>query len=148
MLPNPIEKVRHISIFKTYWRKYNIPIRYKPLNPGQKFDYMSQQEFIQNWSSCAFHFNLDPIDYFPGNQCPVVASTGTINIGGVNDYHHILFPETATCDLEILENKVDEYINNKEKYVETINYWLKVNEVFSFGTCQKTNREYKMNPFS
>ena len=124
--------------------KYNIPIRYKPLNPGQKFDYMSQQEFIQNWSSCAFHFNLDPIDYFPGNQCPVVASTGTINIGGVNDYHHILFPETATCDLEILENKVDEYINNKEKYVETINYaWDKVNEVFSFDAVKKQIEDIK-----
>ena len=24
-----------------------------------------------------------------------MAATGTINIGGVNDYHHILFPETA-----------------------------------------------------
>ena len=99
---------------------------------------MSQEEFITNWSSCAFHFNLDPIDYFPGNQCPVVAATGTINIGGVNDYHHILFPETATCDLTILENKVNEYINDKQKYMETINYaWLKVNEVFSFEAVKK-----------
>jgi hypothetical protein len=67
-----------------------------------------------------------------------VASTGTINIGGVNDYHHILFPETATCDSEILENKVSQYIDDKEKYLETINYaWLKVNEVFSFEAVKK-----------
>ena len=125
-LPNPIERRSNTYEFSKYiGEKYNIPIRYKPLNPGQKFDYMSQEEFITNWSSCAFHFNLDPIDYFPGNQCPVVAATGTINIGGVNDYHHILFPETATCDLTILENKVNEYINDKEKYfVKLVEYPL------------------------
>ena len=138
-LPNPMERRSSTYKFSKYiGEKYNIPIKYKPLNPGQKFDYMSLQEFITNWSSCAFHFNLDPIDYFPGNQCPLVASTGTINIGGVNDYHHILFPETATCDSEILENKVSQYIDDKEKYLETINYaWLKVNEVFSFEAVKK-----------
>ena len=31
----------------------------------------------------------------------------TFNIGGVNDYHHILYPETATCDLKKLEEGLE-----------------------------------------
>ena len=77
------------------FKKYNIVIL-------DEFDYMSQKEFITNWSSCAFHFNLDPIDYFPGNQCGLVAATGTINVGGVNDYHHILFLSNLSNTFDFL----------------------------------------------
>ena len=138
-LPNPMARRSNTYEFSKYiGEKYNIPIRFKPLQSGQKFDYMPQKEFISNWSSCAFHFNLDPVDYFPGNQCSLVAATGTVNIGGVNDYHHILFPETATCDLKVLENKVDEYINNPEKHLQAIHYaWGKVNEVFSYNAVRQ-----------
>ena len=138
-LPNPMDRRSNTYEFSKYiGEKHNIPVRFKPLQPNQKFDYMSQKEFITNWSSCAFHFNLDPIDYFPGNQCGLVAATGTINIGGVNDYHHILFPETATCDTTILENKVEEYINNSDKYIDTMSKAMnKLEEVFSFDAVRK-----------
>tara|TARA_Y100000034_G_scaffold123613_1_gene170598 strand:+ start:840 stop:1835 length:996 start_codon:yes stop_codon:yes gene_type:complete len=138
-IPNPMERRHTTYEFANYiGNKYNIPVRYKPLSPGQKFDYMPQKEFMTKWSSCAFHFNLDPIDYFPGNQCPLVAATGTINVGGVNDYHHILFPETATCDTDILEKRMDEYINNPKRYEEVVTHaWNKVNEVFGFEATRK-----------
>ena len=138
-LPNPMDRRSNTYEFSKYiGEKYNIPVRFKPLQPNQKFDYMSQKEFITNWSSCAFHFNLDPIDYFPGNQCALVAGTGTIHIGGVNDYHHILFPETATCDTTILETRVEEYINDSYKYIDTMSKAMKkLEEVFSFDAVRK-----------
>ena len=98
----------------------------------------SQKDFIKLWSSCAFHFNLDPIDWYPGNQIMQVASTGTINIGGENESHHILFPETAGCDLKVLEDVFVELLRNPEKRFEVIQYsWNKVNEVFGFDTVKK-----------
>lgn len=138
-LPNPVNRRATTYEFAKYiGNKYQLPIKYKPLSNNQKFDYMSQKEFIENWSSCAFHLNLDPIDYFPGNQCPLVAATGTINIGGVNDYHHLLFPKTATCDWEILEKEIVSYINSSESRNSVIeNAWEELNKTFSFKAARK-----------
>ena len=138
-IPNPINRRGTTYDFTKYISdKYQIPIKYKPLSNDRSFDYMSQKEFIENWSSCAFHLNLDPIDYFPGNQCALVAATGTINIGGVNDYHHILYPKTATCNWEILEKEIVSYINNPELHNTVIkNAWNKLNETFSFKAVRK-----------
>jgi hypothetical protein len=138
-LPNPPERRGNTYEFVNYIsQKYKIPVKYKELIPGEKFDYMSQKDFITNWSSCAFHFNLDPIDYFPGNQCGLVAATGTINIGGVNDYHHILFPETSTCDVKVLEDRFVEYLEDEKKRNDVITHaWNKVNSVFGFEAVRK-----------
>ena len=138
-IPNPIyRRGSTYSFAKHISDKFNIPIRYKELSDNVKFDYMSQKEFIENWSSCLFHLNLDPIDYFPGNQCALVAATGTINIGGVNDYHHLLYPDTATCDWDILENKISTYINDEDARNNTIlNAWNVLNETFSFKAVRK-----------
>jgi len=146
-LPNPPERRANTYEFCKYIHdKYKIPIRYKSFSPGQSFDdiYLSQKEFITKWSSCAFHFNLDPIEYFPGNQCGLVAATGTINIGGVNDYHHILFPETATCDTDILEKRFVEYLENEDKRNDVIKYaWDKVNSVFGFDAVREKIKDMK-----
>ena len=118
--------------------KYTIPIRYSPLEVGQKFDYLSLEEFINRWASCLVHFNLDPIDYFPGKQAVHVASVGSINIGGVNENHSLLYPETATCDESILEEKFVEYLNNPEKRFDTIKYaWEKLNEFYGSVVVKK-----------
>jgi hypothetical protein len=138
-IPNPLDRrgttyafTEHIS------KKFNIPVKYKVLSNNLPFDYLSQEELITSWSSCAFHLNLDPIDYFPGNQCALVAATGTINIGGVNDYHHTLYPKTATCDWEVLEKEMDSYINNSEARDEVIKYaWKQLNNIFSFQAVRK-----------
>jgi len=63
---------------------------------------------------------------------------GSINIGGLNEHHHIYYPETATIDEDILEKKIVEYINNPEKRFEVIKHaWEKVNELNSFNAIQK-----------
>tara|TARA_R110000824_G_scaffold5466_6_gene25290 strand:+ start:1053 stop:2066 length:1014 start_codon:yes stop_codon:yes gene_type:complete len=138
-LPNPLDRRANTYEFTNYIsKKYNIPVKYKPLGSGQKFDYLSLEEFINRWSSCLFHFNLDPIDYFPGKQAVHTASVGTINIGGVNDNHFLLYPETATCDTKILEDRFVEYLEDDDKRNQVIkSAWEKVNEIFGFTAVRK-----------
>jgi len=138
-LPNALNRQANTYEFANYIsNKYKIPIRYKPLEVGQKFDYLSLEEFISRWSSCLFHFNLDPIDYFPGKQAVHTASVGTINMGGVNDNHFLLYPETATCDTKILEDRFVEYLEDEDKRNNVIQYaWDKLNKMFSFEAVKK-----------
>ena len=90
------------------------------------------------WSKCLFHFNLDPIDYFPGNQVTQVVSTGTIHMGGVNDNHRLLCSETANNDTLVLEEKFVNYLENEEarnKFIQES--WNRLNEYFSFEAVRK-----------
>ena len=136
------DRIANTVKFSSYIsEKYNIPLKYKKVT-SEKDWLIPLKDFITQWSSCAFHFNLDPIDYFPGNQVTQTASTGTLNIGGVNDNHFILYPETATCDLKILEEKFVEYLDDENKFFKDIKYaWNKVNEIFSFNSVRKQIRE-------
>ena len=119
-------------------QKFNIPVRYKPLRPGQDANYLPLRDFIEQWSSCAFHFNLDPIRHYPGKQVVHTASVGTINIGGVNDNHFLLYPETATCDTNILEQRFTEYVEDDTRRNEVMSYaWNRLNEIFSFDSVRK-----------
>lgn len=117
--------------------KYNIPIIRREYKKGGIYWHQSQEEFINDWSACQFHVNLDPIEYFPGNQCTQVASTGTIQIGGVNDNHRLLYPDTATNDWNILEECIVKYMNDDEARFNVINYaWDTLNNVFSFDAVR------------
>ena len=119
-------------------QKFNIPLKHKPLQTNPNFHYMSLEEFVRNWSTCMYHFNLDPIDYFPGKQVVHTASVGTINIGGVNGNHYLLYPETATCDEKILEERFTEYYEDDNKRNEVVQYaWNKLSEVFSFDAVRE-----------
>ena len=90
------------------------------------------------WSPYLYNFNLDPIPIHPGGQCIQVASVGSINFGGVNESHTILYPETSTCDEQILEEKFIEYQSNPEKQFEVIqNAWVKLNEIYSFNSVKR-----------
>tara|TARA_R110000850_G_scaffold194824_2_gene321331 strand:+ start:309 stop:1304 length:996 start_codon:yes stop_codon:yes gene_type:complete len=137
-LPNPQHRRGRTYEFAKYiGEKYNIPVKFKSLQPGQKFDYLSQKDFIKMWSPYLYNFNLDPIPLHPGGQCIQVASVGSINFGGVNESHTILYPETATCDEQILEEKFIEYQSNPEKQFEVIqNAWIKLNEIYSFNSVK------------
>jgi hypothetical protein len=138
-LPSSISRRSNTYEFTDYIsKKYKIPARYKELKSNQDFNYLSFEEFIERWSSCLFHFNLDPVDYFPGKQSVHTASVGTINIGGVNDNHFLLYPETATCDTKILEERFIEYLEDENKRNEVIIHaWNKLNEIFSFESVKK-----------
>ena len=124
-------------------QKHNIPIIRREYKKDGVYWWQTQEEFIGSWSSCQFHVNLDPIEYFPGNQCTQVASTGTIQIGGINDNHRLLYPDTATTDWNVLEERILEYMNNETSRFEVINYaWTKLNEVFGFDAVRNNINEF------
>jgi len=138
-LPNPVHRRGRTYEFAKYiGDKYNIEVRYKPLKNTQAFDYLSLKDFIKLWCPCLYHFNLDPEEQQPGWQAVQVASVGSINIGGRNESHQLLFPETATNNETILEEKFEEYLNNPEKRFKVIqNAWNSLNKYYSFETVKK-----------
>jgi len=137
-LPCQMQRRNNTNEFVEYLsKKYNIPVKRKTLLPNQDFNHLSIIDFIKQWSSCLFHFNLDPVDYFPGNQITQVVSTGTINMGGVNDNHHLLCPETATCDTKILEQRFVEYLEDEDKRNEIRQKsWERLHKYFSFDAVR------------
>jgi len=138
-LPLPMERRGQTYDFaKRMGEKYNMPVLFKPLSPGQSFDYLGQRDFVNMWKDSLYHFNLDPRQYHPGGQVIQVASVGSLNIGGCNESHDILYPNTSTCDEKILEEKFDEYVNSPEKVIKDIQYaWDKLNETYSFSVVRK-----------
>ena len=87
-------------------------------------------------------FNLDPIPVYPGQQAMQCAALGIVQIGGVNDSHHILWPETATCDEKVLEEKFVEYLNDYEKRVTLIQTaFERINKVYSFKAIKNKFEE-------
>ena len=139
-LPTSMHRRGITSQFATHIsNKYNIPIVQKPFNPSPEVkQHMSWKDFTNLWSPCLWHFNLDPSTEQPGIQSTLVANVGSINIGGMNESHQILFPETATCDPTILENKFVEYLNNPEKRFEVIKYaWTKLNKFYGSNVVKK-----------
>ena len=129
----------------TYQFAFDMSKKFKiPAISKQNDLHLPLETFIKSWSPCLFHFNLDPIDYYPGKQAVHTASVGTINIGGVNDNHFSLYPETATCDTKVLEEILTEYIEDENKRNEVITHaWNKVNEVFSFSSVRKQIQNIK-----
>ena len=110
--------------------KYNIPYtnQHAPL----------WADFLKLWTPCTFHFNLDPSPAFPGQQSMQCAALGIIHVGGLNDAHSILWPETATNDLDQLEHYVNLYLTDYNKRIETIQYaYNKVNEIYSYDSVYK-----------
>ena len=119
-------------------RKYNIP--YFSINTQDKEN--QWHEFLKQWTSATFHFNLDPIPVYPGQQAMQCAALGIIQIGGVNDSHHFLWPETATCDEKVLEEKFVEYLNDYEKRVTLIQTaFERINKVYSFKAIKNKFEE-------
>ena len=137
--PNPIDRRANTMEFCNYLgNKYKLPVRFKPLRPHQEFSYLSQKEFIELWSPSLFHVNLDPLITQPGQQGIQVACVGSINIGGMNESHQLLFPETATRDLKVVEEKFKEYLTDEVSRFKAIEYaWNKVNELYSFKVVKK-----------
>ena len=122
--------------------KYNIPVYRKPLYENQKFDYLSSHDFVNLWRGHLWHFNLDPSDLQPGQQCKQVANVGSINIGGLNDSHHFLHPDTATNDWDRLESIFVSYLEDENLRFSVIeSAWKKLNELFSFASVRNTLKE-------
>ena len=124
--------------------KYNLPVYHKPIYNDKPFDYMSSHDFVSLWSPHLYHFNLDPLKTQPGQQCKQVAAVGSINIGGENDSHQFLYPETATCDLNKLEEIFVKYFEDENARFEAIQHaWETVNEIGGFKSVRKVfEREF------
>jgi hypothetical protein len=137
-LPNPIYRRGKTYAFAEYiGKKYNIEVITKPLTVNQKFDHMSQHDFVKMWSKNLFHFNLDPSPIHPGGQCCQVANVGSINVGGLNESHEVLYPSTCGIDLKYLENKFVEILDDSKKQFEIISYaWNMLNATYSFETVK------------
>ena len=59
-------------------------------------------------------------------------------MGGVNDNHKLLCPDTATCDTNILEEKFVYYLENEDARNEFIQKsWNRLNKYFSFESVRK-----------
>ena len=127
---NTLEFSKYIS------DKYGIPYYEKPKQTNE-FNVQLNQ-FYESWSKCTFHFNLDPVDWFPGSQAVQVASAGVINVGGLNASHNYLFPELATNDTNILETKINKIITDQQFRIDVMTYaFNKVHELYSFDTVRK-----------
>ena len=109
--PNPPQRRGYTFEFSKYLgEKYNLPVKFKPLHTHKDFAYLTQKQFIELWSPSLFHVNLDPYITQPGQQGIQVACVGSLNIGGMNESHQLLFPETAVPDLNAIEEKFREYL--------------------------------------
>ena len=85
-----------------------------------------------------FHVNLDAHITQPGQQAIQVACVGSLNIGGLNESHQHLFPETASPNLKIIEEKFKEYLIDEVVRFRAIEYaWNKVNELYSFDVVKQ-----------
>ena len=135
-MPNRTRSTGRTYEFAKYIsNKYDIELRTKPAS--NDFYHLSCQEFIDLWSPCMYHFNLDPIETQPGHQCIQVANAGCIHIGGNNESHKILFPETATIDEDVLEARFVEYLNSPEKRYQTLETaWNNLNKYYSFNNAR------------
>tara|TARA_R110000737_G_scaffold278432_1_gene285203 strand:- start:1304 stop:2374 length:1071 start_codon:yes stop_codon:yes gene_type:complete len=123
-------------------KKYNLPVHHKPLYNDRPFDYLSSHDFVSLWSPHLYHFNLDNTKTQPGQQCKLVASAGSINIGGVNDSHQFLYPETATCNLSKLEDVFVKYHEDENARFEAVRYaWERVNELSGFDNVKRLFKE-------
>ena len=95
-------------------------------------------DFLKVWTKSTFHFNLDPIPFYPGQQSIQCASMGVVHLGGINDSHNLLWPETSTNDFDVLEKKFVEYLNNYDSRINVIQKaFNKVEEIYSFKSVSK-----------
>ena len=113
--------------------KYNIPyIRTHTNNNTNQW-----HDFLKLWTPCTFHFNLDPMPMFPGQQAMQCAALGVIHIGGENDSHKMLWPETATNDFDRLEYCFSTYLNDYNKRLAVIqSAFDKVNDIYSYNSIK------------
>jgi hypothetical protein len=81
---------------------------------------------------------MDPSPIQPGMQGIQVASVGSINLGGLNESHLILFPETATNDKKVLEERFVKYLNDEVARFRVIEHaWNTLNEIYNYDLVKK-----------
>lgn len=111
--------------------KYNIPVLRQEI-PYTGIGCKQWQNFLELFKKFTFCFNLDPEPQF-GQQGVQSAILGVVNIGGINDSHFSLYPNTAHNDLEKLENEFVKYIEDIDYRNKQIQNSFEIaNEIYSF----------------
>ena len=123
--------------FVTYIsKKYNIEV-IKHVVKYKGPEHKQWEEFLNGITTSGFCFNLDTVRS-GGSMAVQCAALGILNIGGVQDSHEILFPNTATNDWQLLEKSFDNYYNNKKLHFEAIqNAYNKAIDVYSYKSIYK-----------
>ena len=139
-LPHSASRRTNTYEFSRYiCNKYKLPLDTKPLYEDKPYTYMSLHDLVSLWSQYSFHINLDSADWFPGSQAVQVASAGSIQVGGLNYSHKVLYPDLATNDLNILENQIDKIINDFDYRIKIIQKAFDgVHRHYSFDTVKKS----------
>lgn len=113
--------------------KYNIEL----VHVNTQNEKNQWHEFLKHWTNSTFHINCDPVSTFVGQQATQCAALGVIQIGGVNESHFKLFPDTATNDFGILESKFEEYLNNYDSRVSAMQYaYTKATQIYSYDAVR------------
>ena len=115
--------------------KYNIPIVRKEI-PYTGPDCQQWLNFIQIFNQSTFCFNLDPEPQFgqQGVQCAIL---GVVNIGGINDSHFSLHPNTSHNNTDKLEQEFVKYLEDIEyrnRQIQTS--YQTAQEIYSFDAVK------------
>lgn len=114
-------------------QKFNIPVIRKDLTKA--YD-MQWHDFISLFSQSTFCINLDPEPQY-GQQGVQSAILGVINIGGVNDSHFSLWPDTCHNDLESLTSFIAKCLESPEyRFTIMKNSFEKASQIYSFDAVK------------
>jgi|TARA_R110000822_G_scaffold44794_3_gene120080 hypothetical protein len=121
-------------------KKYNVPVVRKATeySPTQWLD------FMKAFSKSTFCVNCDP-EPQQGQQGIQSAILGIPNLGGVNDSHYILHPDTATNNLDILEEQFVKMLDVNYRIPIIQESFKKANEIYSFEAVQNTFQTIREN---
>lgn len=98
----------------------------KKMSKKYKLDYLkletsNREDFLDIISKYKYIFNLDPEPQL-GQVAIYNAIFNNMNIGGLNDSHKILYPDTATNDLIELESIFTKFLENQNLLNEKIKF--------------------------
>ena len=116
-------------------KKYNIEVT-KHIVKYKGEGHKQWEEFLSGITTSGYCFNLDTVKS-GGSMAVQCAALGILNIGGVQDSHEILFPDTATNDWGKLEKIFDLYYNNIDKHYDAIQFaYNKAIDVYSYKSIE------------
>lgn len=115
-------------------KKYNVTLLRKDLT--RTYD-RQWHDFFEFFSTSTFCINLDPEPQF-GQQGVQSAILGVINLGGLNDSHFNLFPETCHNNLDQLESTFEKCIHDIDFRYKLITFaYNQCTEIYSFDAVHK-----------
>ena len=95
-------------------------------------------EFIKLWKDSHILINLDPTGNY-GKQSIECATLNTTHLGSRNDAAQVLWQDLASIDLDFIESKIMDFLNNPQLLTDYNNYaHNKLIEVYSVDSFKST----------